>query len=207
MSKLGNLLNKHKNLILITIVVVGLGIGPALELLAFYRCKVGNNEDLYKAIRGEDVARVAKLLSRGANPNSCKRCFFSSDGNQESGVTQVLERTTPLMTAIGGDPRDREMVVLLLDAGADPNFPSEYNGLTPLLFALEQRHEKMVPILLAHGADPNRPDDQNRTPFMIADEMDEPDSRKALLAAGADPRPREVKPLPPASFGSSSNDD
>ncbi|MGA2277867.1 MAG: ankyrin repeat domain-containing protein [Terracidiphilus sp.] len=207
MSKLGNLLNKHQNLIIVTIVVVGIGIGPALEGLAYYRCRPGNNQELYKAIRSEDVARVAKLLTRGANPNSCKRCFFHSDGDQDNGVMQVIEPMTPLMTAIGGSKRNRDMVLLLLDAGADPNLPSEYNGLTPLLFALEQRHEKMVPILLAHGADPNRPDAQNRTPFMIARDGDEADSQKALLAAGADPRSREVKPLPPASYGPSDDDD
>jgi ankyrin repeat protein len=205
MSKLGEQLNKHKNLILVTIVVVGIGLGPALELLSFYRCRPGNNEELYKAIRGEDAARVAKLLSHGANPNSCKRCFYDED---EGGIKQIFDRTTPLMAAIGGAKRNRAMVLLLLEAGADPNAPSDYdNSLTPLLFALEQRHEKMVPILLAHGADPNRPDTQNRTPYMIADAADESDSKKALLAAGADPRRREVKPLPPASFSPSDNDD
>jgi ankyrin repeat protein len=193
MSKLGATLNRHKNLILITLVVVGIGIGPALELLAYHRCAPDNSWDLYKAIRGGDAARVSKLLAHGAKPNSSKCCFYDES---EGGIKQLNERETPLAVAVEG--HDREVVRLLLEAGADPNLPSEF-GRTPLIIAIQQRHQKMVPMLLAHGADPNHPDEQNATPFMLADESNEDDSKKALLAAGADPRRRERTPIKPKS--------
>ncbi|MGP8269408.1 MAG: ankyrin repeat domain-containing protein [Terracidiphilus sp.] len=153
-------------------------------------------------MRGGDTARVARLLSGGANPNSRKCCYYDFLNN--IGVTQIFEEDTPLGIAI--ENNKREIVRLLLDAGADPNLPSSSGG-SPLVIALEHRHQKIVTVLLAHGADPNRPDPHNSTPFMIADEYGELDAQKALLAAGADPRPRERIPGKPESYSPSDGDE
>ena len=48
-----------------------------------------------------------------------------------------------------------EMVILLLDNGADPNTIDIYNKDTPLIYAIENKDIPMMIILLDHGADPH----------------------------------------------------
>jgi ankyrin repeat protein len=202
MSKLSVVLQQPRNLIILILAVVGLGFGPGVVLVKLHRCTPNNNWDLYRAIRGGDTARVARLLSRGANPNSHKCCYY--DYNNNVGVTQVFEGDSPLATAVEGD--NQEMVRLLLAAGADPNAPDS-DGRPPLIVALERAQEKDVEALLAHGADPNRPDPSTTiTPLMIAAQYKEIDSLKALLAAGADPSARDRSGNNAASYASSDHD-
>ena len=60
-----------------------------------------------------------------------------------------------------------EIVGMLLGAGADPNV-FEYNGYTPLVFAVSRSQVEIVGLLLGAGADPNTPDRSGRRPLAWA---------------------------------------
>lgn len=45
-----------------------------------------------------------------------------------------------------------DVVARLLQAGANPNFSTRYNGLTPLWFAQTHANEPMVKLLVEAGA-------------------------------------------------------
>lgn len=126
-----------------------------------------------------------------------------------------------LLAAAGGDVNDADawgvsatvlaahggftdLVVWLLDRGADPNAAPA--GFTALHNAIMRRDARMVAALVAHGADANRPlttwtptrrssRDHNfapelvgATPFWLAARFNEPDVMRLLLAHGADAR-------------------
>ncbi len=84
-----------------------------------------------------DVARVRKLLSEGANPNS-----RDTDG------------TTPLI--IASFRTDVEIVKLLIDSGADVNAQDRYNN-TPLIQAVRGGSKEIISLLIEKGAAVNVP--------------------------------------------------
>ena len=55
---------------------------------------------------------------------------------------------------------------LLLDHGADPNFPDK-DGYSPLHMAAGYLHTHIVTLFLEYGADAQLPDDQGRTPLSL----------------------------------------
>jgi uncharacterized protein len=97
-----------------------------------------------------------------------------------------------------------DLVLFLLDKGADPNLAS--NGFTALHEAIMRRDEKVVAALLEHHADPNFPlktftptrrssDDFHfepplvgATPYWMAARFTEPNVMRLLVKYGADPK-------------------
>ena len=69
-----------------------------------------------------------------------------------------------------------EMVKILIEAGADPNYGSDKDGLTALMWACKSFDEQleMVEILLKAGADPYAQSIYNETPLSIAEEYMNP---------------------------------
>jgi len=59
-----------------------------------------------------------------------------------------------------------DLCQLLLNHGADPNFPDK-DGYSPLHMAAGYLHTHIVTLFLKHGADPQLPDDQGRTPLSL----------------------------------------
>ena len=130
------------------------------------------NSSLLYNTRMDRQDSVRDLLQKGASP----------DATDSSG-----------MTALGwaADKGHTNILMQLIDAGADVNLPSE--GSTPLCFAISGEagpveRLKMVEALLRAGADPNQTDRFQRTPLCLAAYHDAGiDAMKALLDAGADP--------------------
>jgi cytohesin len=89
-------------------------------------------------------------------------------------------------------PRTREVAVLLLEHGADPNLAG-YDGRTPLhvLAGRKTGGAELTRLLLEHGADPNKPDPfTQRTPLVLAVLADNEPVVRALLKGKADPNAR-----------------
>ena len=98
----------------------------------------------------------------------------------------------------------RDLVLLFLDKGADPNAAKA--GFSALHEAIMRRDEKEVSALLEHGADANAPLKTwtptrrsskdfhfepvlvGATPFWLAAHFDEPGVMRLLVAHGADPK-------------------
>ena len=77
-----------------------------------------------------------------------------------------------------------EIVVALLDAGAEPDFALEGTS-PPLTRAAAEAHVDVMRILLERGASPNGLDGKNRLPLAAAAMSGEPEAVKMLLDAGA----------------------
>lgn len=103
------------------------------------------NHGLIQVCHCGDLEMLEALTCRGAEPNSW------------------LHETTPLVTAVKSRMRPYEKVLVLLRAGADPNFsgPQQVPGAPlrafypPLTIATRKRDYRMVRILLEAGADAN----------------------------------------------------
>jgi uncharacterized protein len=148
------------------------------------RSKGGFTALMFAAQQGDaDSARI--LLDAGAKPN---------DVLPKSGLTPLL-----IASAMGR----AKVAALLLDKGANPDVVAA-NGFTPLHYAAHRRGPaatSIVTALLAHNAKPNvRLNQQKRaaespngivfqgaTPLAFAADVENIDSVKALVAAGADP--------------------
>ncbi|HEY3218100.1 MAG TPA: ankyrin repeat domain-containing protein [Candidatus Limnocylindria bacterium] len=78
---------------------------------------------------------------------------------------------TPLHSAVADDagPATKDLVRMLLDAGADPNAPSA-TAFTPLHTAAFTGNIPVVQMLLAAGGDPHVPDNKGQTPLDVARE-------------------------------------
>ncbi len=114
------------------------------------------------------IARV--LIEAGADPN-----FTADDGE------------TPLKASIpnSGEPFDRALFDLLLNAGATPNV----GGEPPLHIAVGRGHQALVTYLIGRGADPNLEDGDFAPPLFWAGAYGgRPDLEmmRLLVAHGAD---------------------
>jgi uncharacterized protein len=171
------------------------GCGPGGESLILNAIYFGRTElavrlaglrapDLCEAAALGDAQRIASLLDRG---DACD--VRSSDGwtplhlaaytgrveaarvlvSRGAPVDAVSTngtKNTPLCAALAGRGDD-EIVRLLLEAGADPNFRAEL-GVTPLHLAASRGADALVQRLLEHGAHAAARMDDGTTPAGIA---------------------------------------
>jgi hypothetical protein len=94
-----------------------------------------------------------------------------------------LTRVSPLTLVAGSG--DRDMVRLLLEKGANPNFKNEHAD-TALMAAARTGNAEIIRALLAKKADVDAKDLAGRTPLLWAVRSDSVDAVKAVLEAGAD---------------------
>lgn len=139
---------------------------------------------LQAAAFSNDAETVGLLLAKGADPNSKDEAGF-----------------TPLIAAASNGDRNKEVVRLLLQHGANVNVacgetletvkngPLALGRLTPLLSAVPQGNYETVELLVNAGANVNAKDVRGLTPLALAVSSDRPDPRivRLLLAKGADP--------------------
>lgn len=180
---------------------------------------------LLDAVNEGDAAAIRRLLAKRANPNATfsyadvMRKEVGEEGLQEclSMIPEemrsaYLMRVTPLIIAVA-NRKKVAIVRLLLDAGADPNFPNQ-DGTTPLMLS---RSLAVTRLLLERGAKLNAHDDNGLTALMFSPNANitryllslgaevnaadkdgvtalmlspDADCTEALLKAGADPNVR-----------------
>jgi len=144
----------------------------------------GGNTALLFAARVGDVESARLLIGAGSDLNAADAWGL-----------------TP--TVLAAHSGFRELLDVLLDAGADPNLAGA--GFSALHLAILRRDEAMVRALLDHGADPNarlanwtptrrasadwsiHPSLVGATPFWLAARLSQPAVMRLLADKGADP--------------------
>ena len=93
---------------------------------------------------------------------------------------------TPLYAAVSNSKK--EIVHMLLEAGADPNQKSK-GRFSPLISACDKYRPNLeiINLLFEYGADPNIQDNDGSTPLHIAVRNDNSEITELLLTNGADP--------------------
>jgi len=81
----------------------------------------------------------------------------------------------------------KDIVKLLIKAGANPNARNRYSGGTPLHHASNYGHKYIVKLLIKAGANPNIADNYGNTPLHDASCNGHKDIVKLLLKVGANP--------------------
>lgn len=119
---------------------------------------------LHIAVHMNDEESVNILLENGADPNKYN-----------------IDSKTPLH--IAAERGYITMVQLLLDAGADPD--DSYKTLSPLIFALQNKHSECVEEILQWNADPNNCDDKGNAALHLSVSNGDYNSTKALILYGA----------------------
>jgi ankyrin repeat protein len=128
------------------------------------------SDDLYSAIRANDLARLRSLVRDAADANI-------KDGRGE----------TPLMYAAAAGSLDA--MKFLIGKGADVNTQNEF-GSTALIWSTTDLAK--VKLLLDHGANVNAASKRGRSALFLAAMTDRSaDTVRLLLAKGADPKIRD----------------
>lgn len=101
----------------------------------------------------------------------------------EAGVDVNLNQ--PLITAIGSNDEsipDTELVLLLINVGADVDQTDKHSLQTPLMQAVNFDDADIVEILVAYGADVNKKDNKGQTALSIANDRSNERIAEILLA-------------------------
>ena len=137
----------------------------------------------------EDIVRL--LINADAH-------IDSANINGETALDYALQnrhdQIVGLLVGVGAYPAvieavkngQEERVLLLLNAGVDPDFQN-YLGERPLLAASELGQEGIVSLLLSYDADPDMTDFLDTTPLMMAVDNGHEEIVQLLLDADADP--------------------
>jgi len=120
--------------------------------------------DIKSILKSNNVKELKKSISDGLNVNSCLMDLgYEEDAHHEWSI---------LIFAIQNEAYD--VVIELLNAGADTNTPISWTGSTPLMCVVgnKRRNKKqfdVVKTLIDKGADINKKDVYGETVFDIAD--------------------------------------
>lgn len=130
---------------------------------------------LMEAARADDAARVAALLSAGADPHESVAVNDGRSGLSfgDTALSVAARHASPAVAS------------LLIEAGVDVNIETHYH-VTPLANAAAHNSASMVELLLQAGANPEAPDVKGRTPLMLAALSNDVAVAHRLLALGAD---------------------
>lgn len=157
------------------------------------------NKALAAAAAAGDVAKVRKLLAKGADGRAALWLAVQSGREEvakallEHGVSPSVAgeggKTPLLMAAAAGR---EELVGALLAAGAALD-ARDATRLTPLGAAIENGHEALAARLLERGADPNSEAGQGQTVLHAACRKGMASLCKELLRKGADKEARDAE--------------
>lgn len=145
-------------------------------------------------------------LRHGANPNSREwwdsgsdtlLIHAASEGNLAHAKMLLrygadvkargsMKQTALINSVIGRPPHQREMLALLLDAGADINATDECGSALTELADDWRNNLPLIHFLLARGANPDARDDRQRTALFFAVGRGNLEHARELLSHGAD---------------------
>jgi len=126
------------------------------------------NDKLFVAVKANDTSAVSALLKEGANPNAEESFLFRGYQPYSRPVLHALLRATDERGFGVEVPENLEILVALLDAGAEPN-GRDTDLFTPLRLAvLRPKWLKTICLLLDRGAEINAADHQGQTPLLVA---------------------------------------
>jgi len=142
-----------------------------VALLALVPIAHAAENTLLDAAERGDRAAVARLLTKGANPN-----------------TPGPDGTTAIMYAAAND--DLELVRALIKAGANVKLANQF-GTSALTEAAIIGSAPIVDVLLKAGADPNTRNPEGESALMAVARTGKVDAAKRLIEAGADINAKE----------------
>ncbi|MEQ1948526.1 MAG: ankyrin repeat domain-containing protein [Bryobacteraceae bacterium] len=150
-------------------------------------------QELYKAIRSGDSARVQELLA--ADPSLA--IFAAAVSGDEASAESLLSGNRGLASQISSDGwtplhlaahfGNSGVVRILLNKGGDPNSPSE-NALrnSPLHAAAAGKATEVAKLLVLHGANVNARQHAGWAPLHAAAQNGDVDFARLLIENGAD---------------------
>lgn len=151
---------------------------------------------LHDAIRSGDAIAVRRLIADGEMIDQIDKghrplTLAATIGHFEIVQELIVAGANPNATNAAGVAaihvaRDPATLVLLINAGADIDAPSETRGTTPLHAASASGIVAMVKVLLDRGADVNPVDANEETALMAAVKNRAVAIVRELIAAGAD---------------------
>lgn len=156
---------------------------------------------LHQAVTFGKVDSVRLLLQHGADPN-----LYDPSGTTSPAVVRSGAHATgdpPDGAPLGSghlnlrNAEDRMIILLLLDAGADPDTPGTF-GETLLHKAARVRDHLLMEQLFKLGANVNAQNDRGQTPLFGAVATGNPMLVEMLLRAGADPAIADERGRTPA---------
>tara|TARA_B100002051_G_scaffold82607_1_gene78835 strand:+ start:268 stop:1113 length:846 start_codon:yes stop_codon:yes gene_type:complete len=151
-----------------------------------------SREEAYKAI--------VKIIDEGSELTSTMNRLLASLGDDVDYVPNPDDNTEETLCFIAVNMGREDVVKMLLNRGADPNW-EDWEGATACNIAAENGHTDMVRLLLTHGANPNaartRGGDEGKTPLYAVAVRGDSFTVKVLLEGGADPNKADYAKLTP----------
>ena len=97
---------------------------------------------------------------------------------------------TPVANLDRGDAK--QLIKILLDAGANPNY-AEFNGCSALMLGAIFDDAELILQLCEHGAKPNATSTEGSTPLMAAAHFGNVNTIRTLIEKGANPQARDAE--------------
>ena len=188
----------------------------ALLLKAGAKVDAANRYDatpLWLAATNGNAAVVELLLKAGASPNRfalegetpllaasrsgslvAVKALLANGGNVNMG--DQWKAQTALMWAVGGHDTHPDIVSVLLEAGANPNFRS-LGGMTALLFAVRQDDLESTKLLLKAGATITQAGPGGTNALLVAINNNSPELAHLLIDNGSDPNAADGSGMTP----------
>jgi hypothetical protein len=135
----------------------------------FECCRTGNTKKLVRILKKQPE------LTRQTNENGFSPLIIATYRNQEQCVRLLLQQgadpnqSSQEGTALIGAcyKNNQNIALLLLQQGASPNVVG-ISGMSPLIFAAQNRNKTLVDSLLMKGADKKHRDAMDRTAYDYA---------------------------------------
>ena len=155
-------------------------------------------DPLVRAAAEGNTNEMRALIERGADLNAAGRngetplVAAARNGQQEAAEMLLAAGAEPSEAAVNTALRydQRDVLISLIEGGADPDTRSEWSVSSLLEIAARQGDAKLVELLLEHGADPDSAPGENPlgiTALHIAINSDNREIVRLLLDHGADP--------------------